>query len=167
MQTPPSVTFPGTLVAGDLASAIRRANFKSWTHRLLIIWMFFLLAALTGGALQSGTPGTWAGLMVPVAMLGWLLGGSSIQARSQFRQNRHLGEPGTYEFDSSGVRISRPSLEIKLPWSALVRIVECKDQYLLYTTPKCFLIVPRRFFPDEERWREVVAAGFGRAIERI
>lgn len=167
MSAPPSVTFQGTLAPADLATAIGRATRRSWLHRLLTGWFLLLAIAIAANATWSGQTGSWAGIIVPLAFVGWLLGGAGIQARSQFRQHKHIGEPGTYEFDRAGFRISRPSLEVKVPWPAVSRVLESADQYLIYTSPNCFHVIPRCFLSDEQKWRELVAAGYGRSVEKV
>ncbi|MBY0507361.1 MAG: YcxB family protein [Bryobacteraceae bacterium] len=166
MHPASSVSFQGKLVAEDLATGIRQATRRSWLHRLLIGWFVFLAIAFAAVALISQQASSWVGLIVPILFLFWLLGGASIQARSQFKHHQHLSELGTYEFDTAGFQISRPSLELKLPWSAVLRIVEFKDQYLIYSSPNCFHVVPRRFLADEQKWRELVSLSSGKPIEK-
>lgn len=161
-----SLSFQCTLNVEDLAAAIKHETRRSWLHRLLIGWFILLTIALGVNAFLTNEIGSLVGAMPPLVILGWLLGGASIQARSQFKNHKHIGEPGVYEFDTEGFRISRPSLEVKSPWSAVARVVECKEHYLVYTSPNCFHVVPRRFLPDEQRWRDLVATGLGRPVER-
>jgi hypothetical protein len=166
MQQSGSMSFQCTLDVADLAAGIRHATRRSLLHRLLIGWFVLLTIALGVNAALTHEVGSFLGAIPPIVIVGWLLGGAGIQARSQFKNHKYIGEPGIYEFDTEGFRISRPSLEVKSPWTAVAHVVECKEHYLIYTSKNCFHVVPRRFLPDEQLWRELVAIGLGRPIER-
>lgn len=66
-----------------------------------------------------------------------------------FARQQYSKQPkahGTRELiaDAEGVHLSWNGGSAKMEWNNLVRYLESKDQFLLYTSPACFNIVPKR-----------------------
>lgn len=111
-------------------------------------------------------------MLVPIGMMGLVFWGPVLQLRSNTKSHKHMSEEGNYEFGASGFRIERPSLTVAFSWSAVVKVVELKSQFLLFTTPTCFHVVPKRFLTpqSEPDFRELMGtclAQAGLKIERV
>jgi hypothetical protein len=121
--------------------------FIRWLMRLCIVagtisLLVFLLFILTGQhALNVVLPPLFIGA-------GWLwigLGGSyQLSARIQFSKNPVLREPRRLEITDEGVTTDAGIASSQMSWKAYLRFVEWKDSFLLYTSPVCFVIIPKR-----------------------
>jgi hypothetical protein len=130
------------------ASAYRR-----WMLRLVLaIGVLLLLASIMMIITRQG-PLTAA---LPPFLLGaawtWIGMGKTylLSARSQFAKNPALREPRRIEFTDKGVKTDSGIASSQLSWKALLRYVESSDTFLLYTSPGCFAIVPKRVLQPEQ-----------------
>ena len=116
-----------------------------------------LKAAIVGGCLLIGMgvflvamgerrPNVW---LVP-ALLGavWLwigIGGTYKRAaKAQFEKNPALRQPRRVEFSSQGIKTDAGVASSDVSWKAYLRYVESDKVFLLYTSPGCFAIIPKR-----------------------
>ncbi len=79
-------------------------------------------------------------------------------ARNQMRDSTLFSEPVIYTFSEAGIFSSRPSASGEMKWLALHSIREIKSAFLLYHTRAIAVVIPKRFFADEEQvsaWREL------------
>ena len=71
-------------------------------------------------------------------------------ARAQFTKNPVLREPRRVEFSDDGVTTDAGIASSQVSWKAFLRYVESKETFILYTSPACFVIVPKRVLqPDQ------------------
>ena len=127
--------------------------FTRWMLRLvLVVGVLFLLLSvlfvITGQRALNvvlppflfGAVWTWAGM------------GNTylLSARSQFAKNPVLREPRRIEFSDDGVKTDSGIASSKVSWKAILRYVESSDTFLLYTSPACFAIVPKRVLQPEQ-----------------
>jgi hypothetical protein len=130
------------------ASALTR-----WTLKVgLVIGVFFLLAGIllfiTGQRALNV-------VLVPFllgALWAWIGTGKTYQlsARSQFAKNPTLREPRTIEFNEDGEKTDAGIASSQMSWKVYLRYVESKDTFLLYTSPACFVIIPKRVLRPEQ-----------------
>jgi hypothetical protein len=73
-----------------------------------------------------------------------------LSARSQFAKNPVLREPRRVEFSDAGVKTDSGIASSQVSWKAFLRYVESIDTFLLYTSPACFVIVPKRVLQTEQ-----------------
>ncbi len=80
----------------------------------------------------------------------WLwygLGGAYMRsAKAQFTKNPALREERRVEASDQGIKTDAGVASSQLTWKAYMRFVETTDFFLLYTSPACFVIMPKRAF---------------------
>ena len=130
------------------ASALMR-----WVLRLvLMIGVLFLLT----GVLFVITGQRALNVVLPPFLFGafwsWIGTGKIYQlsARNQFAKNPALREPRRVEFSDGGVNTDAGIASSQVSWKAYVRYVESTDTFLVYTSPACFVIVPKRVLQPEQ-----------------
>ncbi len=130
------------------ASAYRR-----WMLRLVLAIGVLLLLA---GVLMVITRQSRLSAALPPLFLGaawiWIGMGKIYQlsARSQFVKNPALRVPRRVEFNDDGVTTDAGIASSQASWKAYLRYVESKDTFLLYTSPACFAIIPKRVLQPEQ-----------------
>ncbi|HEU4416527.1 MAG TPA: YcxB family protein, partial [Candidatus Angelobacter sp.] len=127
--------------------------FTRWMLKLaLVIGVLFLLLSvlfvITGQrALNVVLPPLFLG-----AFWTWIGMGMTYQlsARNQFAKSPALREPRRVEFNDEGVKTDAGMASSQVSWKAILRYVESADTFLLYTSPACFAIVPKRGLQAEQ-----------------
>jgi hypothetical protein len=130
------------------ASAYRR-----WMRRLcLVIGVLLLLASILMVITRQGP----LNAALPPFLLGaaWIWIGMGkmylLSARSQFAKNPVLREPRRVEFSDEGVKTDAGIASSQVSWKAFLRYVESADTFLLYTSPACFVVFPKRVLQPEQ-----------------
>ena len=142
--------------------------FTRWILRLCIPFGAFLLL---GGISLLMNGQRAMNVVLPPFALGalwiWIgMGGSYwLSARKQFAKNPALRQPRRVEINDAGVQIDAGVASSQQSWQAYVRYVESKDSFLLYTSPACFNIVPKRVLQPEQvnELRETLKSNIGKA----
>ena len=130
---------------GFAAHRNRRAVIK-WA-RTIIFWMVVLGSSLLlFGAIRSGNTRTLLPFFAVVALWLLLLAGLPLwlSARKQFLAQPGARGPRTVMFDGTGVHWRWNGGSSDVEWKNYVRSVEGEHQFLLYTSPACFNIIPKR-----------------------
>lgn len=73
-----------------------------------------------------------------------------LSAKKQFVKSPALREPRSVEFSDSGVKTDAGVASSQVSWQAYIRYVESKDTFLIYTSPACFVIIPKRVLQPEQ-----------------
>lgn len=127
--------------------------FTRWMLRLaLVIGVLFLLVSV----LFVITGQRALNVVLTPFLLGafwtWLGTGKIYQlsARNQFTKNPALREPRRVEFSDDGVKTDAGIASSQVSWKAYVCYVESADTFLIYTSPACFVIVPKRVLQSEQ-----------------
>jgi len=130
------------------ASAYRR-----WMLKLVLaIGVLLLLAGILVVITRQG-PMTAA---LPPLLLGvawtWIGTGKMylLSAKSQFAKSPVLREPRRVEFSDEGVKTDAGIASSQVSWKSFLRYVESTETFLLYTSPACFVIVPKRVLQAEQ-----------------
>lgn len=141
---------------------------RSWIFKGIAAWAAFLFAAAALDLARTGVRGV-TGIIPGALLLAFLILQPKFVVRSQMRSHRHMQEEGAYEFGSEGLRISRPSLDVTVPWKALHSVVELRSEFLFFSNATCFHVVPKRFIPAEslEPFRSFVNARLAEFGKRI
>jgi len=111
-----------------------------------------------------------ANVFLPPLLVGalwvWLgMGGTyMVSARNQFAKNPALREPRRLEIDDAGIKTDAGIASSQTSWKAYLRFVESKDAFLLYTSPACFNIIPKRVLQPQQvdELREVLNRNVGK-----
>lgn len=151
-------------VSGEIV--LNEADFvKAWRHvpvfeRLRGLARLWLLAfpVLLLGTLMSREPDARLGELWPAALpalLCVLLGVAFLVLGPGAWARRALQDLGR---DRIGVRVDREGLswestqrQVKLAWSAIPRVVDAGDAFLVYTGSQALLLVPKRAFSASEQ----------------
>jgi hypothetical protein len=153
------IAFSGALTIDDLTPGFQHAHWhRSWVSKSMTSFAVLMLIGFAGEIVLNGWPSGWIGMLWPVFLLGYVIFLPVLQSRSLMKSQKHLGEEGQYEFSGEGLRITKPSMQVSIPWSSIHSVVERKAHFLIYTTKNCFFPVPKRLIPvgREEAWRAVV-----------
>jgi hypothetical protein len=71
-------------------------------------------------------------------------------ARRQFTQQPAAQGSRTMSLDSAGVQFTWNGGDSKLAWNNFIRWIESKNQFILYTSPVGFVMIPKRGFSPEQ-----------------
>jgi hypothetical protein len=99
--------------------------------------------------------GTLASALYPIVvfMLFWLVvfwGYPRWAARSQFRNQPSVRGPRTLTLDSNGMSSVWDGGNASIEWKNFLRFYESKNQILIYSSPACFNIIPKRTLSPEQ-----------------
>ena len=72
------------------------------------------------------------------------------RVRSLFEQHKELGAPVEHELTPEGLVTTSQYGNSKRPWNLFRKWKESKDLLMLYITDIQFILLPRRFFTDEQ-----------------
>lgn len=146
------------LTQRDFIDAVRahrnRSAFRKWFRRTFAS-IAFVLAGV--GLLQFGfhpdnqTLSNFAPLFVLAAVWAALTWGTPwLLARRLFVKQPSLQGPRTMTLDTAGVHLRWSGGTSDFVWNNFTRQLEGKNQFLLYTSPILFTIVPKRALTDEQ-----------------
>lgn len=65
------------------------------------------------------------------------------RSRGQVKRNKSYQKPLQYRLDESGVTVSQDELEQTVPWENLMKIIETKTQYLVYSSKVHAFVFPK------------------------
>lgn len=126
-----------------------------WMIRILLAFLafciltditFFLTDHLQGSLTSALIPPV--GLAVFWMLLLWL--SPRWTARNQFRKQPSVQGPRTLTLDTQGANWQWDGGHAEIEWKNLIRYYEAKNQFLIYSSPACFNIVPKRSLSSEE-----------------
>ena len=142
----------------DFVDAVKghrnRSTFAKWFPRTLACIVFVMAGV---GLLQlascpnNQTLSNFAPLFVLAAVSAVLIWGSPwLIAKRQFGKQPSLQGPRTMLLDPAGVHLRWSGGTSDLQWNNFTRQLEGKNQFLLYTSPVLFTVVPKRAFTPEQ-----------------
>jgi len=121
--------------------------------RWTIAWILIVASALVlFGSIRTGNTETLLPFFLVVAMWLVILAGGPLwwSARRQFLKQPGARGPRTVLFDDIGAHWRWNGGSSDVEWKNYVRSVEGKNHILVYTSPACFNIVPKRALDKEE-----------------
>lgn len=131
-----------------------RSVVRKWFLRIVVLTVFAFLVIGLLGAILRPYPKVWSDL-TPLFVLAafWIVllwGSPWLAARRQF-----FGQPAaqgrrTLLLDSGGVHWRWDGGSSDADWKNYVRFLEGKNQFLIYTSPACFNILPKRALTAEQ-----------------
>lgn len=131
----------------------QRSVVSKWTFRLLFVFIF-LLPAISLLTLATDRQTTFVSVVPLFALAAFwaifLWGTPWWSARTQFLQQPAAQGSRTMALDDSGVHWRWKGGEADVEWTNFIRFLESKTLFLLYTSPVCFNIVPKRAFAPGE-----------------
>ena len=143
----PLLLVQGSLTESDLLSAARYTAWKRSTGMKIMLALACLMMLIGIATIAMGQAGN---AVVPLLLGGfytaYFFASPKVSIKKQMRTSAHLSQEGRYEFASDHFSISRPSLNVSMPWSDIHSVVELPDVFAILTTEMCFFAVPKRFF---------------------
>ena len=125
-----------------------RSSGRKWSLRFMATAIFVLLGIGLLGAIMRPYPRAWSNLTPLLILAGvyagllWALPWWS--ARNQFSKQPRAQRPRTMLVDQTGVHWKWNGGSSNVEWNNFIRFLECEHQLLLYSSPACFSIVPKR-----------------------
>ena len=131
----------------------KRSVLSKWSFRVLFASIFLLptIGLLTLATDHQAKVGGVVPLFVLAAFWAVLIWGAPWwSARTQFQQQPAAQGPRTMTLDGSGIHWRWKGGQADVEWTNFIRFLESKTVFLLYTSPACFNIVPKRAFAPSE-----------------
>jgi len=131
-----------------------RSSLRKWS-RLVFVWISGLVTALILFGLIIKPNAQDARTLMPffVFVAIWLMIIVFLPKwtmRRQFLQQPGAHGPRTLELDGSGTHWRWNGGSSDIEWKNYIRSVEGKNQFLFYTSPACFNILPKRALAAEQ-----------------
>jgi hypothetical protein len=131
-----------------------RTPLSKWSFRILVSAMFLLVGlALLGAVSRPGTrtPSLLLPLVGLLALWSFVTWGAPWwSARSQYGKQPSAKGLRTLLLDNEGVHKRGNGVAADYEWRSLIRWVESNNQFLLYSSPASFNIVPKRSMTPEQ-----------------
>jgi hypothetical protein len=136
----------------SFAAHRNRRSAGKWIRQ--IVWWALILSSafLLFGAIRTGNTRTLLPFFVFVAILLVVLGGLPLwlSARKQFLKQPGAHGPRTVIFDAAGTHWRWSGGSSDVEWKNYIRWAEGDNQILLYASPACFNILPKRAIAAEQ-----------------
>ena len=131
-----------------------RSGTTKWFLCLVVFLSFIMLGfGLVSFATRPQTQSVSSlAMMCGVAAL-WsfvMWGAPRLTARNQFSKQPGAHGPRTAMLDAVGVHWRWSGGSADIEWKNFIRFYEAKNQFLFYTSPVCFNIVPKRALNEEQ-----------------
>jgi len=138
----------------DSFAAHRNRNvFSKWMTRVLVSFCFLMLAIFLLNLIIRPDAHDTRNLMPYLVLTFLWIGITRIlpqwSARKQFSRQPGAHGPRTVLLDDTGVHWHWNGGSSDIAWKNYVRGLEGKTQFLLYTSPACFNIIPKRALTPE------------------
>ena len=72
------------------------------------------------------------------------------RARGQVKRNKAYKQPLNYKADANGITISQEEQQQMVEWEKFFKVVETKQQFLVYSTPVYAFIFPKSQMGEED-----------------
>lgn len=126
----------------------KRSPFGKWTYRVeLSVMPLLAIAIIFGLVLQHGVrltkdyfPFLWLVLLWILILEIW----PRWTMKQQFRKQPGAHGPRAVTFDGDGTRWRWDGGSSEIEWKNYIRWIDGEDQFLFYTSPACFNILPTR-----------------------
>lgn len=140
------IAFALLLVAG--VSVVALLILSSDSRLLSKVWPSFLLVFV------------WIALLVSMPYF---------SARHQFRGSPAAHAPITLDVDDSGMRFRSQYSDSTMAWPTFVRWIEQKNVFACFTSPRIFMVIPKRAFSSEQlgQFRDMLQRNIGPAGARV
>jgi len=127
-----------------------RSAVTKWFLRFMLCVLVVLIAstALSMALLPDfhlDIKGNVFSLIVFVAVWSFIIWGAPwLSARNQFRKQPSAQGPRSVSLDAAGIHWKWNGGSADIEWKNFVRFQETRSQFLLYSSPVCFNVVPKR-----------------------
>jgi hypothetical protein len=137
-----------------------------WMLKIITVAGFLLIAmGIVMLATGQRNLSTWLTPGVLGCLWVWIGTGRNYRrvAKSQFTKNPALRQPRTVEITSDGIKTDAGIASGDTRWAAYLNFVESDKVFLLYTSPGCFVIIPKRVLQTSQtdELREILQTHIG------
>ena len=139
-----------------------RNAFSRWSLRLMlfVVCLFAALGLVSfAGSPSAATLSSFAVLFGLASFWGLLIWGLPRRmAHNQFSKQPGAHGARTLSLDDQGAHWRWNGGSADVQWQNFIRILDGKNQFLFYTSPACFNILPKRALASEQlvRFRQIV-----------
>jgi hypothetical protein len=127
---------------------------RKWFFRIIVLTVFAFLAIGLLGAILRPYPKVWSDLTPLFFLAGfWVLlmwASPWWAARNQFLKQPGAQGPRAMLRNNSGIHWQWNGGSADVEWKNFIRFHETKKHFLLYSSPACFNIVPKRTLTTEQ-----------------
>lgn len=138
----------------DFLQAIVAHRNRSWLYGLLTAALLITFALFVLWLVTRASSTTVADLTVAMAILLYLIvfvwGIPRWTARSQFSRQPSAHGTRTMLLDGTGIHWRWNGGSSDIQWSTFIKWLESKNQFLLYSSPACLNMVPKRVLTPEQ-----------------
>jgi hypothetical protein len=128
-----------------------RRPLVKWTRRIFVLLVLLVSLFLLSGSIKSGnTTVLFPFFGLVILWLAIIAALPSWSARRQFLKQPGARGGRTVVFDGTGAHWKWNEGSSDIEWKNYVRLVEGKNQILLYSSPACFNIIPKRAIGEAE-----------------
>lgn len=131
-----------------------RSTFSKWSFRIAaLIAAVFIGIGLLGLVIHPSVRAVKdSGPLVIVALfwIGLLWTLPWWNAKNQLSKQPGAKGSRTMLLDNAGIRWQWNGGSAQIEWGNFIRWVECDTEFLIYSSPACFNIVPKRALPPEQ-----------------
>jgi len=131
-----------------------RANYWFLFRRFKLLFVILVigcvaypLMVLTGASPKNPNDNYW-GLLIPFALLLFIIAGTYFGAKRQMSSNKSLSQRIHYTFDETGIATVAPSSSGRTAWENIYKAHETKTNFLLFISKNMMYTIPKRCFAD-------------------
>ena len=143
-----------SLTFKDYLAATYSVAVKRFT-RYIAVAILVILAITLNNLLNAAAPTYWQGYLYPTGFILLLFAATYLEAKRHWGLRPQLREPTRYTFSTTGVKLEAPSVRAEHNWQNFLKMVQTKNNLLLFFTENQLLIFPLKSFQGEEHLREV------------
>ncbi|MFL6209587.1 MAG: YcxB family protein [Pyrinomonadaceae bacterium] len=126
-------------------SLFRALNMKIWLAFGPLLLLLYFYEMFQGQTRQAMV------LLIPPGLLLVLIVNTYITAKRNLASQRSLSQTIHYSFSDNSIDISAPSSSSHIDWSNIYKVHETKHNFLLFIARNQMLVIPRRFFLNNEQ----------------
>lgn len=141
-----------------------RSAWTKWFLRFMVIVLLLLIGTVVLGAalipdFHFAKNNSLSLLLLAAFWTFFLWGQPWLAARSQFGKQPSAQGPRTMLLGDAGIHWTWNGGSADIQWRNFVRFLESKNQFLLYSSPACFNIIPKRALTTDQidTFRKLVA----------
>ncbi len=142
-----------------------RSAWTKWFLRFMVLVLVLAIGSVVFGAvlvpdLHFAKNNAFSLVLLGAFWTFFLWGQPWLAAKNQFGKQPSAQGPRTMSLDDGGIHWKWNGGSADIEWKNFVCFLDSKNQFLLYSSPACFNIVPKRaLMPDQiDAFRQLVSA---------
>jgi hypothetical protein len=131
-----------------------RSTFSKWLNRFFVGFFVVWIVLITLTVIISSTVkllSVLPALLIPAVLITASTWGLPwLTAINQFKKAPGAQGQKTVSWDSNGIHWKWDGGSSEMEWKNFIRIIEAKNLVLLYQSPNCFNVLPKRALTNEQ-----------------